>query len=206
MPKKPKLNELPCPACKEPCAADATRCPHCRTDFTPDQVEARKREMHSQNKATSIGCGILAVVVIVGLAMCSGGNDKLPSSSGSFSSTDSSAADASVANEPESSLTRPQQNAVRSAEQYIRMTGFSREGLIDQLSSDSGEGYDRADATIAVDSLSIDWNEQAARSAEQYLRMSGFSCNGLIDQLSSSAGEQFTRSQAEFGAKQAGAC
>ncbi|HBG99697.1 MAG: Ltp family lipoprotein [Rhodobacteraceae bacterium] len=86
------------------------------------------------------------------------------------------------------------------------MTGFSRDGLIDQLSSPYGDGYDRDDATVAVDSLSVDWNEQAVRSARQYLEMSGFSCRGLIEQLSSDFGEKFTRSQATYGARQAGAC
>lgn len=103
-------------------------------------------------------------------------------------------------------LTRPQKNAVRSARQYLSMTGFSRDGLIQQLSSSAGEGYDVADATVAVDSLDVDWNENAARSAEQYLSMMGFSCRGLIEQLSSSAGEKYTESQARYGAEKAGAC
>jgi hypothetical protein len=104
------------------------------------------------------------------------------------------------------SLTGPQFNAVRSAEQYISMSGFSRSGLIQQLSSDAGDGYNIADATVAVDSLNIDWNKEAVRSAKQYLSMSGFSCKGLIDQLSSSAGDGYTVGQATYGAKQAGAC
>jgi hypothetical protein len=83
---------------------------------------------------------------------------------------------------------------------------FSRDGLIDQLSSSAGDGYDVADATVAVDSLTVDWNAQAAKAAAQYLSMMGFSCSGLIEQLSSSAGDQYTRAQAEFGARQAGAC
>ena len=103
-------------------------------------------------------------------------------------------------------LSRPQKNAVRSAEQYISMAGFSREGIIDQLSSDGGEGYEVADATIAIDSLNIDWNEQAVRSAEQNLNMMGFSCSGLIDQLSSDGGDGYTVDQATYGAQQAGAC
>lgn len=107
--------------------------------------------------------------------------------------------------EPEG-LTRPQKNAVRSAEQYINMTGFSRDGLIEQLSSSAGNGYDAADATIAVDSLNVDWDEQAVRSAEQYLDMTGFSCDGLVEQLSSSAGSKYTVSEATHGAQQAGAC
>lgn len=115
-----------------------------------------------------------------------------------------------AANSPEvdnaQSLTGPQRNAVRSAKQYLSMQGFSRAGLIEQLSSDAGNGYDLADATIAVDSLGADWNEHAARSAKQYLTMMGFSCKGLIEQLSSSAGNKYTVEQATYGAKQAGAC
>lgn len=103
-------------------------------------------------------------------------------------------------------LTGTQKNAVRSAKQYITMAGFSRKGLIQQLSSDFGEGYKVADATVAVDSLNIDWNKQAVRSAKQYLDMQGFSCKGLIQQLSSSAGDKYTVSQATYGAQQAGAC
>ena len=103
-------------------------------------------------------------------------------------------------------LTGPQKNAVRSAKQYLHMQGFSRNGLIQQLSSDYGDGYSVTDATIAVDSLNIDWNKQAVRSAKQYLRMQGFSCKGLIKQLSSKYGGKYTVSQATYGAKQAGAC
>lgn len=103
-------------------------------------------------------------------------------------------------------LSRPQKNAVRSAKQYIDMTGFSRDGLINQLSSEYGDGYEVADATVAIDSLNINWNEQAVRSANQYLDMTGFSCNGLIEQLSSSAGDKYTANEAAYGAQQAGAC
>lgn len=103
-------------------------------------------------------------------------------------------------------LTGPQKNAVRSAKQYISMTGFSRDGLIEQLSSEYGDGYEVADATVAVDSLNINWNEQAVKSAKNYLDMTGFSCNGLIEQLSSSAGDKYTTSEANYGAQQAGAC
>lgn len=104
------------------------------------------------------------------------------------------------------SLTAPQNNAVRSAKLYLSISGFSREGLIQQLSSDAGDGYKVADATVAVDSLNVDWKKQAVRSAKQYLSISGFSCKGLIEQLSSSAGDGYTESEATYGAQQAGAC
>lgn len=104
------------------------------------------------------------------------------------------------------SLTGPQRNAVRAAKQYLSFKGFSRDGLIGQLSSQFGSGFDVIDATVAVDSLNVDWNEQAVKSAKAYLDLMGFSCNGLIRQLSSSAGDQFTESQATYGARKAGAC
>lgn len=103
-------------------------------------------------------------------------------------------------------ITMAQINAVRSGEQYLNMTGFSRVGLIEQLSSDAGDGYSVSDATAAVDSLTVDWNENAAKSASQYLSMTGFSCKGLIEQLSSDAGDNYTVEQANYGARQAGAC
>ncbi|MGB5856744.1 MAG: Ltp family lipoprotein [Oceanisphaera sp.] len=104
------------------------------------------------------------------------------------------------------SLTGPQKNAVRSAQQYLSVQGFSRDGLIEQLSSGYGDGYSSSDATAAVNSMSVDWSEQAVKSAKQYLMIQGFSCNGLIEQLSSSYGDRYTQSQATYGAIQAGAC
>lgn len=103
-------------------------------------------------------------------------------------------------------LTGPQKNAAKSAKQYLSVAGFSRDGLIQQLSSDAGDGYEISDATVAVDSLNIDWNQEAVKSAKQYLSMMGFSCKGLIHQLSSSAGDKYTVDQATYGAKQAGGC
>jgi hypothetical protein len=103
-------------------------------------------------------------------------------------------------------LTRPQKNAVRSANSYLEFSSFSRNGLIFQLSSEYGGGYDIRDATVAVDSLSVDWNTQVVRSANSYLEMSGFSCNSLIKQLSSEYADKYTQSQARYGAQQAGAC
>lgn len=103
-------------------------------------------------------------------------------------------------------LTNQQKNAVRSAQSYLSISGFSRRGLIEQLSSPYGDGYSLADATAAVNSISVDWNEQAARSATQYLSMMGFSCRNLIQQLSADAGDKYTASEAAYGAQAAGAC
>jgi hypothetical protein len=91
-------------------------------------------------------------------------------------------------------------NARRSAENYLDMMGFSRQGLIDQLSSEYGDQYPVEIATKVVDSLNVDWNAEAVEAAESYVEMTGFSHAGLVDQLSSPYGDQFTREQAEHGA------
>ncbi|HEB4103119.1 TPA: Ltp family lipoprotein [Acinetobacter baumannii] len=103
-------------------------------------------------------------------------------------------------------FTASQLNAIRTANSYLEYQAFSRKGLINQLSSDYGEGYSVNDATVAVDSLDVDWKEQAAKAAAQYLEQQGFSCKGLINQLASDYGEKFTLEQAKYGAVQAGAC
>jgi uncharacterized protein YecT (DUF1311 family) len=103
-------------------------------------------------------------------------------------------------------LTGPQKNAVRAAQSYLSISAFSRDGLIEQLSSQAGNGFNINDATKAVDSLNVDWNQEAVKSAKQYLQLMGFSCSGLVQQLSSRAGAKFTEQQATFGAQRAGAC
>ena len=101
-------------------------------------------------------------------------------------------------------LTAGQSNAIRSAQDYLRLMAFSRAGLIRQLSSSYGEGYSVADATFAVDYLNVDWNAQAAKSAKDYLALEPFSRDGLIRQLESSFGEGFTHDQAVYGVTASG--
>jgi len=102
------------------------------------------------------------------------------------------------------SLTKSQEQAIGSAESYLEFSAFSRKGLIRQLSSSAGEGFSVADATYAVDHITVNWNEQAARSAKSYLEMTHFSRQGLIHQLESSAGDGFTHAQAVYGVTKAG--
>jgi hypothetical protein len=97
-----------------------------------------------------------------------------------------------------SQFTRSEENAIRSAESYLDYTAFSRSGLIDQLEY---EGFTNAEATLAVDYLDADWNEQAWLSAESYLEYTAFSRSGLIDQLEY---EGFTTAQATYGVDEAG--
>ncbi len=78
------------------------------------------------------------------------------------------------------------------------MSGFSKQGLYEQLSSAAGEGFTPAEAQFAVDHVDVDWNKEAVESARSYLNMTSFSRAGLIEQLSSSAGEGFTLEQATY--------
>jgi hypothetical protein len=103
-----------------------------------------------------------------------------------------------------SSETAGQENARRSAESYLEFSAFSRKGLIQQLSSEYGEGFSKADAIFAVNHIDVDWNEQAAKSAKNYLDTSAFSRQGLIEQLESEYGDGFTHAQAVYGVNQTG--
>ena len=91
-----------------------------------------------------------------------------------------------------------QQNALRSAQNYLEYTSFSRTGLIDQLEY---EGFSTEDAAWGVDRVTVDWNEQAATSANSYLEYTSFSRSGLVEQL---IYEGFTPAQAEYGVSQTG--
>ena len=95
-------------------------------------------------------------------------------------------------------MTVSQANALESAESHLDFTGFSRSGLIEQLEF---EGYSTADATFAVDTVTVDRAEQAARSAKSSMDFSSFSRSSLIDQLEF---EGHTSEQAEYGADSVG--
>lgn len=101
-------------------------------------------------------------------------------------------------------FTVAQENAIEAAQSYLDMSGFSRAGLIGQLTSKAGEGYKMADAVFAVNHVKVDWNKEAVESAKSYLDMSSFSRSGLIQQLSSKAGDQFTVQQATYAANKVG--
>lgn len=153
--------------------------------------------------------GLVLFGVVIG-ALTDNDSDSTPAKSSNETAAinETSAAETTQNNTAENSdsMTAQQKNAVRSAKQYLSFKGFSRDGLIEQLSSEYGDGYDVQDATVAVDSLDVDWNEQAVKAAQAYLEFKGFSCKGLVQQLSSSAGDKFTKEQAEYGAKAAGTC
>jgi hypothetical protein len=48
-----------------------------------------------------------------------------------------------------------EQNAIRSAQSYLQFTAFSRKGLIEQLSSDSGERFTHSQAVYGVNKAGL---------------------------------------------------
>lgn len=79
----------------------------------------------------------------------------------------------SVASSAAHASTIGQREALQSAQSYLDMGGFSRAGLIHQLTSSYGEGFSQADAIWAVDHSHANWNAEAVQSAKSYLAMGG---------------------------------
>lgn len=119
-----------------------------------------------------------------------------------------SAKPAETSEEPDDTedFSTEEENAISAAENYLDFMPFSKKGLIQQLSSDAGDGYPKDVAETAVEHIEsdVDWNEQAVKSAENYQDIMPMSRSELIQQLSSDAGEGFTKEQAEHAADEVG--
>jgi hypothetical protein len=156
--------------------------------------------------------GLIAFGALVVIALASASNKPSTTasdtaavgSSGSPSAAVSSAAASSVPSTPAApaspSMTGAQQQAVDSAEGYLSEgQGFSKQGLLSQLTSSFGEGFSKSDAEFAIKYLKPNWDQQAVDSAKGYLGDGqGFSRSSLIQQLTSSYGAGFTEAQAEY--------
>jgi len=103
-----------------------------------------------------------------------------------------------VTEEPASTATVSQKNAVNKAKSYLDFAAFSRDGLVSQLEFDK---FSTEDATYGADNSGADWNEQAAKKAKSYLDFMSFSREGLIDQL---VFDKFTEAQATYGVDSVG--
>jgi Host cell surface-exposed lipoprotein len=93
--------------------------------------------------------------------------------------------------------TAGQRNALQKAQAYLRVSAFSKSGLVEQLEY---EHFSSSDARWAVAHLRVSWNAQAVKKAKSYLRISSFSRQGLIEQLEY---DGFTHSQAAYGVSKA---
>ena len=193
-----------------------------RRSMRPRRALAKGSNGTPKKKKTG---GIIAAILVVMLLFgCMGGGGKDNSNSADSAKTNEPADEEPATEEPAAvpeevtteepaekdeadvqdddyaSWTSEQKNAYNAGLSYLEFTAFSKQGLIDQLSSEYGEGYPLEVAEFAVNKIEergeVDWVEQAKRSAQNYLDFSDFSKQGLIDQLSSEYGEQFTIEQA----------
>lgn len=198
---------------------------------TNPPVPPVRQSWFARHKVLSLVLGIVLVVVLVccGAGVLSmGGDDSSTSASTDSSQTSESTQETEAATEEapaeeaaqeteeppaeaepeeaEPEMTTEQENAVRSAENYLEFMPFSKQGLIDQLSSPAGDGYPQDVAQFAVEHIAsdVDWNAQAVKAAESYLDLMSFSRSGLIQQLTSDAGDGYTQEQAEYAADQVG--
>lgn len=130
---------------------------------------------------------ILLGVMFIG--MSSGSSDDSSSSSSSESSSSSKS---------EPKMTAQQRAALNSAKTYSSDMHMSKQGILDQLTSDSGDKFSQSDAQFAVDHLKADWNENALKSAETYQKEEDMSTEEIRDQLTSDSGEKFTPDQANY--------
>ena len=96
------------------------------------------------------------------------------------------------------SETLSQQNAIKSAKNYLDFSAFSKKGLIKQLEF---EGFSNEEAIYAVGQITVNWKEQAVKSGKNYLDFTAFSRSGLIKQLEF---EGFTNEEAIYAVDQIG--
>lgn len=66
--------KLPCPACKKPVINGATKCPHCLTVYSPEQLAERK----SNAKAGFIGMAAIVLGIVLSVYACSGKDEPAP--------------------------------------------------------------------------------------------------------------------------------
>lgn len=89
-------------------------------------------------------------------------------------------------------VSREFSNAKKKANEYLKVSNFSKEGLYDQLIF---EKFPEDAARYAVDNIEVDWSSYAAARAVDYLDVSSFSDEGLYDQL---IHDKFTEEQARY--------
>jgi hypothetical protein len=184
----------------------------------PHQPPRRAPSWPARHKVLS-GLIAVAAIVIIAAAASSSNNPSKPTASTTNAANRTAAASSTTAagspasptaavsasgpNSPAAPVSPPmtasQQQAVDAAQSYLSEgQGFSRQGLLQQLTSNNGNGFSNTDAEFAISDLNPDWDQQAVDAAQSYLSEGqGFSQQGLLQQLTSSSGAGFTEAQAE---------
>ena len=196
----------------------AKLCKYCKSEL-PDGAKICPNCKKKQKGPMGVIIAVVVVFIIIGIAAGSGGNSNDEQESGqkvesasenkdSLASSEDVVSEAADTNESEEvKMTAGQKNAYKAAKNYLAFMSFSKDGLINQLSSEYGDGYSVEDAEFAVNYLEengeVDWNEQAYKAAKNYLNTMSFSLDNLINQLESDAGDKYTHEQAVYGAEKA---
>lgn len=155
--------------------------------------------------------GIVGLFLVIGIISAVNKPTTPPSFTGSTSASSSvkpapyiytpdpnRATNPDLSTAPAPAGTTAQLNAVAKAESYLKFMAFSKTGLVKQLAY---EGFSQADATFAVEHITVDWTVQADKKAKSYMEQMAFSRAGLIKQLQY---EGFTVDQANHGATSVG--
>jgi len=147
----------------------------------------------------------VGLLLIIGIASAGGGagSDNPSEPTVSENTPQDSKGEAPTAQEKPAAEKKPemtsgQERALQSAEEYLGLTGMSKAGLIEQLSSSAGSGFSKSDATYAANHVDADFKKEAVEAARDYLKISPMSKDNLFEQLTSSAGSKFTPAQARY--------
>ncbi|WP_429970825.1 Ltp family lipoprotein [Fructilactobacillus sp. Tb1] len=132
------------------------------------------------------------LVVFIIFVLASQGNK-------SSDSKDSSSSKTKTEKTSKDNVSVEYQNAYEKAKSYMDMQGFSKDGLYEQLTSKSGEGFKPDAAKYAVNKFTDnDYKKSAVKSAKTYSKDMNMSANGVYDQLTSNAGDKYTPEQAKY--------
>lgn len=85
-----------------------------------------------------------------------------------------------ISSSSQSDIPMGNQQAVKAAQNYIDLMGFSYSGLVDQLKF---EGYTDSEAAYGASNCGADWNAAAVKSAQSYLSLMSMSRDELYSQL-----------------------
>ncbi len=182
-----------CPVCGTEIAKSAKSCPQC----------GAKNKKPIYKRPWFIIITILVVLIAIGSAL---GDDEPSPASNNNAPVSGESVDTEETNTEETNTVEPETpkatvgevNALGTAETYLYMGGFSKQGLREQLKY---EQYSDSEIDYAIENCNADWKEQAAISAENYMNSGNFSRGDLFDQLKF---EGFTDKQANYGLEAAG--
>lgn len=130
---------------------------------------------------------ILVLILVLCMAFGAGCGDK--------------ASEEPAGEQPETVLSDDENGAYEMAKSMLTMVHFSRQGMLDYLSSEAGGKFTEETAEAAVKMLEdkgeVDWFAEAEKAALDYKDMMLVTKEEVLEQLSSESGDQFTLEEAE---------